>query len=184
MLGAHYRRECLTAGLSKALALQQIFPGLAPEIAELHLTYLHRHQILLMAGDRISLPAAEAAEAREQSPLVAAILARFERGELTPPTIQELAPELTADVEVIEAIVHYLADRGTLVRLAPGLVVHPSAVSKLRDVLVRGDVSRFSVSQFKDRFGITRKWAIPLLEHLDAIGFTQRIGNERLVVQP
>ncbi len=37
--------------------------------------------------------------------------------------------------------------------------------------------------EFKDRFGLTRKWAIPLLEHLDQIGRTRRKGDLREVVK-
>ena len=35
-----------------------------------------------------------------------------------------------------------------------------------------------------NRFGLTRKWAIPLLEHLDSSGATRRLGDERMVVRP
>jgi selenocysteine-specific elongation factor len=42
---------------------------------------------------------------------------------------------------------------------------------------------RFSVADFKDRFGLSRKGAIPLLEHLDSVGATRRVGDERMVVK-
>ena len=46
---------------------------------------------------------------------------------------------------------------------------------------IRAEISEawFGVGDFKDRFGLTRKWAIPLLEHLDHTRTTQRVGNER-----
>ena len=40
------------------------------------------------------------------------------------------------------------------------------------------------MADFKDRFGLTRKWAIPLLEHLDSTGATRRMGDERMVIRP
>ena len=43
---------------------------------------------------------------------------------------------------------------------------------------------RFSVAQFKDRFALSRKWAIPLLEHLDSTGVTRRAGDDRLLEAP
>ena len=42
---------------------------------------------------------------------------------------------------------------------------------------------RFSVPQFKERFGLSRKWAIPLLEHLDSIAVTRRVGDDRQLVR-
>jgi selenocysteine-specific elongation factor len=38
------------------------------------------------------------------------------------------------------------------------------------------------VSTFKERFGITRKYAIPLLEYLDRERVTRRMGDARLVL--
>jgi selenocysteine-specific elongation factor len=38
------------------------------------------------------------------------------------------------------------------------------------------------VAAFKDRFGVTRKYAIPLLEWLDRERITRRIGDSRIVI--
>ena len=54
-----------------------------------------------------------------------------------------------------------------------------AAVDRLVADLAATGWERFSVGQFKDRFGLSRKWAIPLLEHLDSRGVTRRIGDER-----
>jgi len=45
---------------------------------------------------------------------------------------------------------------------------------------VMRDGGKMSVGRFKEMFGISRKFAVPLLEHLDAVGFTKREGNERV----
>jgi selenocysteine-specific elongation factor len=42
--------------------------------------------------------------------------------------------------------------------------------------------ARFGVAEFKELFGLTRKYAIPLLEYLDREHFTQRQGNERILL--
>jgi selenocysteine-specific elongation factor len=39
---------------------------------------------------------------------------------------------------------------------------------------------RMSVSQIKDLLGTTRKFAVPICEHLDRIGFTRREGDVRV----
>jgi selenocysteine-specific elongation factor len=39
--------------------------------------------------------------------------------------------------------------------------------------------STISVPEFKDMLGVSRKWAIPLLEHFDEIKLTRRVGDER-----
>ena len=63
-------------------------------------------------------------------------------------------------------------------------MIAAGAVAELRRQLLAAPWERFSVSEFKERYGLTRKWAIPLLEHLDATGVTRRAGDDRLVVRP
>ncbi|HVG11015.1 MAG TPA: SelB C-terminal domain-containing protein, partial [Thermoanaerobaculia bacterium] len=65
-----------------------------------------------------------------------------------------------------------------------GLVLAASALAGLRQALLATAWERFSVADFKDRFGLSRKWAIPLLEHLDSTGATRRLGDERMVIRP
>jgi len=41
---------------------------------------------------------------------------------------------------------------------------------------------RLNVATFKDLIGVTRKYAIPLLEYLDRERVTQRVGDERVIL--
>ena len=50
-----------------------------------------------------------------------------------------------------------------------------------RDGLQRGG-GRLDVGRFKERFGVTRKFAIPLLEYLDRERVTRRMGESRVVL--
>ena len=45
-----------------------------------------------------------------------------------------------------------------------------------------GDEVRLDVATFKERFGVTRKFAIPLLEYLDRVRVTRRVGRDRIVL--
>ena len=38
------------------------------------------------------------------------------------------------------------------------------------------------MSEFKEHFGVSRKYAIPLLEYLDYVHVTRRVGSGRIVV--
>jgi selenocysteine-specific elongation factor len=69
-----------------------------------------------------------------------------------------------------------------LVRVSDELVFHHSAIGQLRQMLVERKATRFSVAAFKDWTGVSRKYAIPLLEYLDREHITRRDGNERLVL--
>jgi selenocysteine-specific elongation factor len=118
----------------------------------------------------------------ELSPLARAIRDRFVAAGLTPDSPAALTADLASKREIVEGLVHHLVARGELTRLSSGLVLATSALEKLaRDVRASG-WDRFSVPQFKAKFGLSRKWAIPLLEHLDDVRVTQRVGDERRVM--
>ena len=69
-----------------------------------------------------------------------------------------------------------------LVRINDELVFHASAIQSLRELLAKKKGARFAVSQFKDWTGISRKYAIPLLEFLDRERVTRREGDSRVVL--
>ena len=76
-----------------------------------------------------------------------------------------------------------LRDR-VLVKLSDDLVFHRDALDALRRQIVaqKAKTPKLNVGSFKDLFGITRKYAIPLLEYLDRERVTRRVGDERLIL--
>jgi selenocysteine-specific elongation factor len=61
-------------------------------------------------------------------------------------------------------------------------VFHQSAIANLRQMLAGRRSARFGVGAFKEWTGISRKYAIPLLEFLDREHITRREGEERLIL--
>jgi selenocysteine-specific elongation factor len=80
-----------------------------------------------------------------------------------------------------EEILGYLLDGEQLVRLSPEVLlegtVYQETVARVRQELKeRGTIT---VAQVRDLFGTSRKYALALMEHLDAIGTTVREGDAR-----
>ena len=69
-----------------------------------------------------------------------------------------------------------------LVRVSEDLVYHSSAVQSLHALLAKYKGRRFAVPEFKEWTGISRKYAIPLLEFLDREHVTRREGDVRVVL--
>lgn len=84
------------------------------------------------------------------------------------------AEELRADQE----LVHILIREGRLVRVSDQLVYLPEQIREMLNLL-RDAPQPFTVAAFRDALGLTRKYAVPLLEWLDASGATVRRGDER-----
>ena len=77
-------------------------------------------------------------------------------------------------------LIHYLIRQGELERLATGLLMLPSQVEAIRGILTDME-GEFTVSQFRDAAGLSRKYAVPILEWADKEGLTVRRGDTRTV---
>ncbi len=91
-----------------------------------------------------------------------------------------LAPPRTAELSVNSDLLHLLIREGRLVRVSADLVYLPEQLDRVRSEVAQM-AQPFTVADFRDLFGITRKYAVPLLEWLDSQGVTQRRGDVRSV---
>jgi selenocysteine-specific elongation factor len=92
-----------------------------------------------------------------------------------PPTIRELAAA-GFDPELIAAVCR----EGRLVRISPEMVVTPSMVGRAVAFIRDAGPGGRTVSAVREALGTSRKYTVPLLEHLDAKGLTRRVGDVRV----
>jgi len=184
VLREHFQKDRLAEFMPKAEAVRRILRGRAAELADVYLGWLEAQKVLAVQEDQVRLPGRSTQLTGEESRLSTAVLERFDRARLAPPSPGEIAQELGAKPQILEGVIRHLIARGQLTKLPSGLILATSALAGLRRDLFDTAWERFSVSDFKDRFGLTRKWAIPLLEHLDSTGATRRMGDDRRIVRP
>lgn len=182
-LKAHFQRERLSPGLPKAEAIERLFPPRARALAPVYLDWLVAQKKIALDAGRVTLPGRSAELTGEESSLSRRAAEHYEAAGLAPPSPGEVAELLGAKAQILDGVLRHLVDRGRLVKLPEGLLIASSSLEALRRNLIATGWERFSVGQFKDRFGLSRKWAIPLLEYLDSVGATKRAGQERLVVR-
>ena len=94
---------------------------------------------------------------------------------------QDLLARVTGDERRLARCLHILQERGEVVRLAPDGYISATVLAGVREGVARmiAEAGAMSVGDFKERFDISRKFAVPLLEHLDQRGYTQRDGDLR-----
>jgi selenocysteine-specific elongation factor len=182
VLSEHFGRDRLAESMSKAEAQRRMFPGRAAVLGDVYLSWLAKDKILVVEEGRVSLPGRTAELSAEESRLAKSLLELFERGGLTPPSPADLRQATGAKAQIIDGVVRYLRAGGKLALLPGGLLVATAAIEQVRRDLSDTGWVEFSVGEFKNRFNLTRKWAIPLLEHLDSIGITRRVGDKRQIV--
>ncbi len=108
---------------------------------------------------------------------------RIQQGHLTPPTVKELASELRVGGDALLAVLKFLADAGELVAVTPDIYFDVRAVEEVKE-RVRGALAggrAATPSELRQTLEVSRKYLIPLLEHLDATGLTRRTGAGRVL---
>ena len=105
-------------------------------------------------------------------------------GGFTPPTLGEAAERLGAAVELVDDLRRLLLGEGRVVDVSPDLYFDAGRTAELRRAVAeRAAVNpEIDVAWFKERFGLSRKHAIPLLEWLDRERVTLRVGNLRKIL--
>jgi len=130
------------------------------------------------AGTEITL-APEELRAQEQ------ITQAFAKAGLAVPSVKEVLAQLKIETARAEKLLQMLLREKVLVRVSADLIFHRDALDALTGLLAqykksKGD--RIGVPAFKELTGITRKYAIPLLEYLDRQRQTRRAGDERVIL--
>jgi len=108
----------------------------------------------------------------------------FAKAGLQVPLLKEVLASVRIDQARAQKIVTLLLRDRVLVKLGDDLVFHQSALESLRQQIAaqKTKTPKLNVASFKDLFGITRKYAIPLLEYLDRERVTKRVGDERVIL--
>jgi selenocysteine-specific elongation factor len=102
-----------------------------------------------------------------------------------PPSEREIEAESRIPAEAFRKVIGLLIEEGEILRLEPGIIVHRAAADEAA-AKVTGflrEHGEATASDLKGVLGTTRKFAVPLLEHLDRLGVTRRKGDKRALVK-
>ncbi len=134
-------------------------------------------EALSRAGGLIRLPGFVPQFSAAQQRQVERVLQSFQKSPFTPPGRAEI--ETMADGEVVNALI----EQGRLVKLNETVLfqreTYEEAVKKLVDYL--REHGKMTAAEARDVLGATRKYILPLLEHMDALHITRRTGDERVL---
>ena len=141
----------------------------------------------LMASDHLEMSNHKVALSPEEERTAHLIAEGFEQAGLAPPELATLVTDKRIDPRVAERMLRYLVRTDVLVPVE-SQYYNSAALSQLRTDMAawnRQDPDHrveIDVSAFKERYGISRKHAIPLLGYLDRERVTRRVGNVRVVL--
>jgi selenocysteine-specific elongation factor len=184
VVAEHHRAQPLSDGLPREEARERVFSRAHPLVFDVVVSRLGSSG-RLVGTDRLALATHRVTLSPAHSDALDRVERAFREAALRPPDAAALAGDLGLPAARVDQSITLLARQKKLVRIET-LWFHSEALARLKQEvagLKRGaDPARVDVATFKERYGISRKYAIPLLEFLDRERVTRRVGEARVVL--
>jgi selenocysteine-specific elongation factor len=187
----HHQREPLSRGLARETLRERHFAHAAPEIFRAVIARLEKDGTLTTEKDVVRATEHGLELSPADTQLREKIARAYEQAGLAAPTFDQVLVD--AGVPAAQRghgrkILQLLVDSGALVRVQGEMFFHSQALEHLKNLLRQYATEHeperlIDVAKFKDLAGVSRKYAIPLLEYFDSERITRRAGDKRVILK-
>ena len=174
-----HKDQPLLTGIPKQDLKGRVMPDAPAELFE-HL--LAGSTELTQEGDVVRLKTHRVVLKLDEQQARTAIEAAFATAGLSAPAVNDVLKTSGIESSRARTLLQILLRERALVRISEDLVLHADALAGLRESLREKRGESFAVPEFKDWTGVSRKYAIPLLEYLDREHVTRRDGDRRVII--
>jgi len=180
---AFHKKDPLTKGINKKELTDQT-DAVDDDIFAIVAESLVRENKIEVIGDLVRLPGRGVVMKDEETESKKIIEAAFASAGLKVPFLKDVLAGLKVDKTRAQKIVTLMLRDKVLVKISEDLVFHQSALADLKRKVsaLKASTPKIDVARFKDLTGVSRKYAIPLLEYLDRERVTRRVGDSREVL--
>jgi len=177
-----HKQNPLVPGIGKEALREEL--ALSMEVLAVVLDTLTREGKLEVIGELVRLPGRGVVMKDEEAASKKIIEDAFASAGLKVPFLRDVLAGLKVDKTRAQKIVTLLLRDKVLIKISDELVFHHGALEELRRQMAayKAKSPKIDVAKFKDMTGVSRKYAIPLLEYLDRERVTRRVGDERVIL--
>ncbi len=181
-LAKFHNANPLVAGISKGELHEKL--DLPAQVFEGAIEDLVRNKKVEISGETVRTAGRGVVMKDDEAESKQTIELAFAKAGLTVPALKDVLASLPVDKARAQKIVTLLLRDRVLIKLSDDLVFHRDALAELRRKLVEQKTKspKIDVARFKELTGVTRKYAIPLLEYFDRERVTRRVGDERIIL--
>jgi selenocysteine-specific elongation factor len=182
LVEAFHKKNSLVGGIAREELREQA--KASSEVFAALLDRMGRDKKIEVAGDLVRLPGHGVVMKDEEAESKKKIEEAFASAGLKVPALNDVIAGLKVDKSRAQKIVTLLLRDKVLVKISDELVFHRRALEELRRLLVaqKAKSPKMDVAKFKELTGVSRKYAIPLLEYLDREHVTRRVGDAREIL--
>jgi len=170
----------LGAGMQKSLLKSQYFPNINSEIFQVAIKELINEGRISSDREYWKINSFVYELKEEEKKIIDKILKAYNEKCFTPPSWEEIKTKI-GNGSKLDKILYFLLNRGELIRISSDLIYNKRTIEEIKNKLIKflKDKSEITISEFKEMVGVSRKYAIPLLEYFDKIGITLRFKDRR-----
>ncbi|PYR87193.1 MAG: selenocysteine-specific translation elongation factor [Acidobacteria bacterium] len=174
----------LTPGIGREELKAHLFGDASNLLFQAVLDKLATDKKILLEQDLIRLFGRKVTLKADEEKMRDQLTERFRLLGLEVPPPDEIISNLKLDRNTARKIIQLMLKENTLVKINEEMLIHRTTVDKLiADVkALKSKSAKIGVGEFKDLTGVSRKFAIPLLEYLDRQRVTRRVGDERVIL--
>jgi selenocysteine-specific elongation factor len=178
-----HRSQPQAVGMELAVLRAQIAPKLPLDAFQAIARALADERQLQINGTAVRLPGHDATANPEDERMWQALQPALQAGGASPPPISELALQLKLKETVLKDFLHRKSRTGEIMRVKPDRFYLRSTVASLaataQALAQKNPGGTFTAAQYRDATGVGRGLAIEILEFLDTLAITQRVGDAR-----
>jgi len=147
--------------------------NLSQPVYQRALARLVEEQIVVDERQSLRLPDHQITLTLKMEEEASAYLKSLQKDPYSPPSDQKVSSELLG----------VLIDQGKVVRVTDGVIFDASAYREMTERIVQHlkDQGNITVAEARTMFNTSRKYILPLLEHMDQQQITRRTGDERVL---
>ena len=185
-----HQSEPLAKGMPREILREQVFWYLPDEVFQSVIASLALSGNVVLDRDAIRLAAHETKFSPAEAALHKKILAKYEATRLEVPKLDEALDEVVTGTgftrQDARKFFQQFLDRGEIVKVTDEFYFEKNVIDELINLVRQyadGTSGReIDVPKFKEIAGVSRKYAIPLLEYFDREHVTTRTGDKRLIL--
>jgi selenocysteine-specific elongation factor len=155
---------------------------LDPRIFSLALKHLSRTGQIKEFGDKLAVPEFTTILSPEEEGVLRKLEDLCFKGEFRSYSFEDLRKLFRLSSSRLDRLLSLLVERKKIVQGKDGLIIHSKWLDEIISRIEKSRKRELTVADFKELTGLTRKYAIPLLELLDQMGVTRRKGRIREIL--
>ena len=182
-LSQFHQKNPLQPGAMKEEFKTKLPPQMEGRLFNHLLSTLIEEKKIIAEKETVRLASHTVSLKQEEKDLHKKMVLLFARAKLQPPTVKEVLSELEVAENELKPVLQLLTKEGTLIKVKEDLYFHHQALEELEGKIISflRQNKEMNPPQFKEVSQVSRKFAIPLLEHFDSKKLTMRIGDKRIL---